>query len=48
VKDIFWDKADVVVQFHPAENNYVNIHQHTLHMWRPIGIELPLPPLVTV
>jgi len=43
VKDVFWDADDVVVQYHPRRVDYVNFHPHTLHLWRPIGVELPLP-----
>jgi len=43
VKDIFWDKEDTVIQFHPPESQYVNYHSLCLHLWRPIGIEIPLP-----
>ncbi len=48
VKDIFWDAEDVVVQFHPRESEYVNNHANTLHLWRPVGIEIPTPPASTV
>ena len=48
VKDVFWDADDVVVQFHPAKSNYVNNHANTLHLWKPIGVELPIPPTETV
>jgi len=44
IKEIFWDAEDVVVQFHPKESQYVNQHPHTLHMWRPVDVELPTPP----
>jgi hypothetical protein len=43
IKDIFWDKTDTVIQYHPAEKDYVNMHPFVLHLWRPINIELPLP-----
>lgn len=43
VKDLFWDKEDTVIQYHPAEKNYVNMHKYVLHLWRPVDIELPLP-----
>ncbi len=33
-KDIFWDEAEVVMQVHPAQSRYVNIHPFTLHLWR--------------
>jgi len=42
-KDLFWDHEDCVVQFHPPETEYVNVHNHVLHLWRKIGYEMPLP-----
>lgn len=44
VKDMFWDEEDCVVQYHPPKSDYVNNHLFCLHLWRPIGIELPRPP----
>jgi hypothetical protein len=43
IKDLFWDAADWVVQYHPAESHYVNDHPHCLHLWRPTDVALPLP-----
>jgi len=43
VKDLFWDAEDCVVQFHPPRSDYVNCHPYVLHLWRPIGVELPRP-----
>lgn len=43
-----WDKEDVVVQYHPAESEYVNCHEFVLHLWRPIGIILPTPDPIMV
>jgi hypothetical protein len=43
IKDLFWDEEDVVVQYHPRRSQYRNLHQHTLHLWRPIGVEMPTP-----
>lgn len=48
VKDLFWGPEDVVIQYHPAEGEYVNAHPNCLHMWRPVGEELPTPPMVLV
>lgn len=45
VKRRFWDPGDVVVQYHPREQDYVNTHEHVLHLWRPIGVDLPTPPV---
>jgi len=44
VKSLFWAPDDVVIQFHPAESQYVNNHPHCLHLWRPIGVTIPMPP----
>lgn len=43
VKSIFWDKDDVVIQYHPAEKDYVSCHPFCLHLWRPTNQELPVP-----
>lgn len=48
VKAIFWDPEDVVLQYHPAASEYVNTHPHTLHLWRPIGIDFPTPDPILV
>ena len=48
VKALFWDPEDVVVQFHPSESARVNVHHNTLHLWRPIGAAIPMPPVETV
>lgn len=44
IKNIFWDEEDCVVQYHPPKSEYVNNHEHVLHLWKPIGIKIPLPP----
>lgn len=43
VKALFWDPEDVVVQFHPRQSQHVNNHDACLHLWRPVGVELPTP-----
>lgn len=48
VKALFWDDQDCVVQFHPPKSEYVNNHPYCLHLWRPIGVEIPLPPSLLV
>ena len=48
VKSCFWDDEDVVIQFHPKKSEYRNLHTHTLHMWRPIGVVIPTPPPIAV
>lgn len=44
VKDIFWFGHEAVMQLHPPDKDYVNFHPNCLHLWRPIGKEIPLPP----
>lgn len=48
VKDAFWSRDECVVQFHPRENEYVNNHQHCLHLWRHRENAFPTPPPVLV
>lgn len=45
VKDLFFGPDEWVVQFHPAASDYVNVHQHCLHLWQPIGVEVLKPPV---
>lgn len=35
VKDIFWKDEERCIQIHPKKSEYVNIHSHCLHIWRP-------------
>ena len=44
VKNLFWDEEECVVQYHPPASKYVNCHPHCLHLWKPIGIDVPTPP----
>jgi hypothetical protein len=44
VKDIFFAPEEAVMQLHPPKSDYVNNHNFCLHLWRPHGQEIPLPP----
>lgn len=44
VKDLFWDAEDIVMQLHPRKSEYINYHPAVLHLWRPVGVEIPMPP----
>ena len=44
IKDVCWDAEDVVIHYHPAKTEYVNRHETTLHLWRPMGEEIPTLP----
>ena len=43
IKDMFWNDDETVIQYHPPKSEYVNNHKHCLHLWKPIGVEIPLP-----
>lgn len=44
VKDAFWPPEEEVVQYHPRRSEYVDMHPHVLHLWRPTDEPLPRPP----
>lgn len=44
VKDIFFNKNECCVEYHPAETDYVNLHPYCLHIWKPKDVEFPTPP----
>lgn len=48
VKDQFWLPEELVLQFHPPHSRYVNIAKNCLHLWRPVGVDLPMPPIECV
>ena len=48
VKNMFWSKNDLAVQYHPPESAYINCHEFCLHLWRPISKQMPLPDIILV
>ncbi len=48
VKAKFWEDEEVVLQFHPAKSQYINLHPNCLHMWRHRSIVFPMPPSILV
>lgn len=48
MKDIFWSDDEVCVQYHPRRCDYVNMHEHCLHIWKPINENIPTPPKMFV
>jgi hypothetical protein len=44
VKDIFFEPNELVIQIHPPKAVYINECKRALHLWRPWGIEIELPP----
>ena len=48
IKDMFFDDNEIVIQYHPAKEDYVNDHPYCLHLWRPQHQEVPKPPIFFV
>ena len=48
VKDMFWLSNECVIQYHPAQKDYINCHNYCLHLWRPIDQKIPMPPKIFV
>lgn len=43
VRKLFFKASEWAVQYSPAEDAHINIHPHTLHLWRPQD-GFPVPP----
>lgn len=48
VKEMFWNPSETVIQLHPPRDQWVNQHDYCLHLWKPVGVEIPLPPTYMV
>ena len=48
MKDVFWNEDEVCMQLHPKKEEYVNNHNHCLHIWKPTTQEIPQPPSILV
>ena len=48
VKKIFFNPEETVIEYHPAESQYVNTFPYCLHLWRPQQAEIPTPPIIYV
>jgi hypothetical protein len=48
VKKMFFEDNEVVIQIHPAKQNYVNVHPNCLHLWKSQRQNIDLPPLSLV
>ncbi len=44
IKRLFWTDEECVIEFHPPQRVYVNLHSYCLHLWRIVGVDFPLPP----
>lgn len=45
---LFWGTESTVMQLHVPRSAWVNTHSYTLHLWRPVDAEIPLPPSTLV
>lgn len=48
LKSMFFYPEETVLEYHPAESQYVNNIPNCLHLWRPQHYEIPLPPPILV
>jgi hypothetical protein len=48
LKACFFSDDSWVVQYHPAQSEYVNDHPFVLHLWEPLEETLPRPPVILV
>lgn len=48
VKRIFWRDDETVLQFHVPRDRHINMHETCLHLWKPIGVDISLPPNLAV
>lgn len=48
VKQLFWNDDEVVIQYHPAKQDYINNCPTCLHMWKPQNEVLPMPDKIMV
>lgn len=48
VRELVFLPEETVMQLSVPRADHVNVHPYTLHLWRPIGVEIPRPPKVCV
>lgn len=44
IKRIFFKDDETAMQLHVPPAKHVNIHPNVLHLWRPHGVPIPMPP----
>ena len=47
-KEMFWKDDEDAFQYHPTKDNYINNNEYTLHVWRPLEQQIPIPPSILV
>ena len=48
IKALFWDDTETAIQYHPKTSKYINNHPFCLHLWKPAGLDILLPPGILV
>ena len=48
VKRLFWRDEEMVIQLHVPVKDHISIMENCLHLWNPIGLEIPTPPPIAV
>ena len=44
VKELFFNDDETAVEYHVAKAKHINIHACCLHLWRPTGEKISMPP----
>lgn len=44
IRHLFFKPDEYCVQYHAPVEEHVNVHSHTLHLWRPQMTAIPFPP----
>lgn len=44
IKNLFWEQDELVYQFHPPIQDYINIGKTVLHLWKSWNQDIRLPP----
>lgn len=48
VKRWLFEGHETAMQLHVPASSHINIHPYCLHLWRPVGAEIPRPPQAMV
>lgn len=48
MKEMFFKDYEDAFQYHPTKENYINNNEYTLHIWRPLETNIPIPPSILV
>jgi hypothetical protein len=48
IKRKFFKEDETAMQLHVRPSEHINCHPHTLHIWRPQNVVIPLPPSLMI